>query len=73
MVDYQILKRMHKNKNIFKAIRDDLSVEAMESEQPPAGDFLALLPPYIFAFDLQEKSWCMLFIIRSLKLLLTLP
>lgn len=57
IVDYQIFRRMHKTNNMFVVVRDDLGEEAMNKHEPPEGDFLALLPPYIHGFSLQTKSW----------------
>ncbi len=48
---------MHGNKAIFLSQQDDLGAAAMDAHEPPEGDFLALLPPYIHGFNLHTKSW----------------
>ncbi|KAE8442756.1 hypothetical protein EG329_002896 [Mollisiaceae sp. DMI_Dod_QoI] len=57
MIDYQIFRRMHGSKAIFLSQQDDLGAAAMDAHEPPEGDFLALLPPYIHGFNLHTKSW----------------
>jgi hypothetical protein len=42
---------------MFSSQQDDLGKEAMEKDEPPEGDFLALLPPNIHVFDLEDKTW----------------
>lgn len=56
MVDYTMFRRMHPSKSIFVYQKDDLG-EAMNKNEPPDDDFLAMLPAQIHAFDLSTKSW----------------
>ena len=57
MIDYEIYRRLHSHKDLFQGVDDHLGIEAMNSSVPPEGDFLALLPPQMHAFDLSTKSW----------------
>lgn len=57
MVDYAMLRRIYPNKNIFDYNTDDLGEEAMNKTEPPDDDFLAMLPPHIYAFDIDSKTW----------------
>lgn len=57
MVDYAILRRFYPNKAIFENSTDDLGEEAMNKTEPPDDDFLAMLPPHIFGFDIESKTW----------------
>lgn len=57
MVDYTMLRRIYPNKRIFENNTDDLGEEAMNKTEPPDDDFLAMLPPYIFGFDIDSKAW----------------
>jgi len=34
-----------------------LSAKAMESDDPPEGEFIYLLPPSIYGFNMVEKKW----------------
>lgn len=57
MVDYAMLRRIYPDKTIFKTTTDDLGEEAMNKTEPPDDDFLAMLPPYIYGFDIDSKTW----------------
>ncbi len=57
MIDYSMFRRMHPQKPIFQDRRDDLGNKAMNEEEPPSDEFLAVLPPQIHAFDFARKSW----------------
>jgi hypothetical protein len=59
MVDYNFFRRLHPRKPMFSNMTDDLGTEAMNKEQPPDDDFLAMLPPLIHAFDFSTKAWRM--------------
>lgn len=57
MIDYTMLRRIYPNKVIFKEATDELGKEAMNKSEPPDDDFLAMLPPYIYGFDIDSKTW----------------
>lgn len=57
MVDYAMFRRIYPNKAIFDNNTDDLGEEAMNETEPPDDDFLAMLPPYIYGFDIDSKTW----------------
>lgn len=57
MVDYAMLRRMYPDKTIFSNATDDLGEEAMNKIEPPDDDFLAMLPPHIYGFDIDSKTW----------------
>lgn len=57
MVDYAMFRRIYPNKSIFDDNTDDLGEEAMNKTEPPDDDFLAMLPPYIYGFDIDSKTW----------------
>lgn len=57
MVDYTIFKRMHSQNPIFNEPTGHLGESAMNSDEPPEGDFLALLPPHVHGFNLHTKAW----------------
>lgn len=52
-----MLRRFYPNKAIFDNSTDDLGEETMNKTEPPDDDFLAMLPPYIFGFDIDSKTW----------------
>ena len=61
MIDITTYKKMHPEAAISnKLLRNYLEPKVMDSEEPPDGDFLLLLPPNIFGFDMLEKKWGML-------------
>jgi hypothetical protein len=57
MVDYSILRSLHPNKSIFRDTADSLGKEAMNNEEAPGEDFLAMMPAKIHAFDFTTKAW----------------
>ncbi|KAK4208741.1 hypothetical protein QBC37DRAFT_66072 [Rhypophila decipiens] len=57
MVDYSIFKSLHSTKSIFQNTADDIGKAAMDKDEPPDDDFLAMMPPKIHAFDFTTKSW----------------
>lgn len=57
MVDYAMFRRIYPSKSIFANAADDLGEEAMNKAEPPDDDFLAMLPPYIYGFDIDSKTW----------------
>lgn len=57
MIDYNMFQRMHSRKEMFANRADDLGSEAMNRNEPPSDEFLALLPPEIHAFDFSAKAW----------------
>ncbi|KAL2288349.1 hypothetical protein FJTKL_04389 [Diaporthe vaccinii] len=65
MVDYAMLRRMYLNKAIFKNTIDDLGEEALNKTEPPDDDFLVMLPPYIYGFDIDSKAWKLIRIDRT--------
>ncbi|KAM7189870.1 P-loop containing nucleoside triphosphate hydrolase [Rhypophila sp. PSN 637] len=57
MVDYNIFKSLHSTKAIFRNKADDIGKTAMDKDEPPDDDFLAIMPPKIHAFNFTMKSW----------------
>jgi len=57
MIDYNMYRRMHPKNPVFQDLRDDLGTEAMNAEEPPSDEFLAMMPYRIHAFDFGPKSW----------------
>lgn len=57
MVDYEMFRRLYPDKDIFDGRIDELGGEAMQKSEPPDDDFLAMLPPRIYAFDIESKAW----------------
>ncbi|CAM1504720.1 Fc.00g023110.m01.CDS01 [Cosmosporella sp. VM-42] len=57
MVDYSIFRRLHPQKDIFRTEADDLGTDAVDKTEPPDGEFLAMMPPEIHAFDFATKTW----------------
>ena len=58
MVDITTYKELHmKGQNVEAPGRDDLGEELMESEDPPGGSFVLLLPPKILGYGLHDKKW----------------
>ncbi|KAM7213550.1 P-loop containing nucleoside triphosphate hydrolase protein [Rhypophila decipiens] len=48
---------LHSTKSIFQNTADDIGKAAMDKDEPPDDDFLAMMPPKIHAFDFTKKSW----------------
>lgn len=59
MVDYEMLRRLYPTKDIFESRVDDLGEEAMRKEEAPDDDFLAMMPPHMYAFEIESKAWSM--------------
>lgn len=60
MIDIAAYRKFHPDAAIFKKrLNDDLGVEAMQAQDPPASqkDFLLLLPPNVYGFNMIEKKW----------------
>ncbi|KAI9876054.1 MAG: hypothetical protein M1830_007447 [Pleopsidium flavum] len=58
MIDTTTYKKMHPDAVISNfLLRDDLGPKVLEQDEPPDGDFVMLLPPNIFGFNMQEKKW----------------
>ncbi len=58
MIDITTYRKMHPDAAIFKLrLTDELGEEAMKKEEPPGEEFLLLLPPNVYGFNMQEKKW----------------
>jgi hypothetical protein len=66
MVDVATHKTLHSNRlapfppamsNVHSSTTTKLSSEVVARDQPPEGDFIYLLPPTIFGFNMIEKKW----------------
>lgn len=57
MVDYDMLRRLYPAKQIFDNKSDDLGEEAMAKSDPPDEEFLMLLPPHVYGFEIEYKVW----------------
>lgn len=57
MIDYDMYRRLHPSKHIFRWVpnEEDRKVTGMDS--PLDDDFLACLPAGIHGFDFSTKSW----------------
>ncbi|CAM1509859.1 Fc.00g001940.m01.CDS01 [Cosmosporella sp. VM-42] len=60
MVDYEMYKRLHPTKDIFRPNASIRSKELVEGKEPPEDDLLACLPATIHAFDFSKKAWRLL-------------
>jgi hypothetical protein len=57
MIDIATYKKMHPNDSGNKQrLTDELGKDAMERDRPP-DEFLLLLSPTIYGFNIQEKKW----------------
>ncbi|KAI9869908.1 MAG: hypothetical protein M1830_004937 [Pleopsidium flavum] len=67
MIDTTTYRKMHPDAaKSNPQLRDDLGPKALERDEPPDGDFVMLLPPNIFGFNMQEKKWVNLCVDRIL-------
>lgn len=59
MIDMATYNELHGEDDQAKkdSRRDDLGVEAMRKDDPPAGPFILMLPPTIPAFRFHDKKW----------------
>jgi hypothetical protein len=57
MIDYNMYRRFYPDREIFADMTDGLEEGVFDSSEPPEGDFLALLPASVHAFDLSRKTW----------------
>jgi SpoVK/Ycf46/Vps4 family AAA+-type ATPase len=58
MIDITTYRKMHPDAPIFKRrLTNDLGTEAMEKSEPPGDNFLLLLPPNVYGFNILEKKW----------------
>jgi hypothetical protein len=59
MIDTTTYKRMHPPEpgKTDQLLNDELGTEVMERDEPPEGNFVLLLPPTIYGFNMQEKTW----------------
>ena len=60
MIDISAYKKMHPEKRKAsepKPVRRTLEEALANADDPPEGDFLLLLPPNIYGFNMQEKKW----------------
>lgn len=55
MVDVATYWKIHSNQR-NETYEDQLG-DAMNEDEPPEGNFLLLLPPSIYGFNMQEKKW----------------
>ena len=53
MVTY---RELHPEEDALET-REYISDEQMESDEPPAGDFLLVLPVTVHGFGFQDKKW----------------
>jgi hypothetical protein len=57
MIDVATYWKIHSDKRLPPFV-DQLG-GAMAQDEPPEGNFIFLLPPNIFGFNMQEKKWGM--------------
>jgi len=60
MVDINTLRLMHPESKVFEKVRrlhDHLGPDAAPGKEPPNDEFLLLLPPNIYGFNMQSKVW----------------
>ena len=57
MIDLTTYYKMYPDKKPKLPLRDELGPDAMDSEEPPDGDFVLLLPTNVRGFNLTEKNW----------------
>ncbi|GAB1316432.1 hypothetical protein MFIFM68171_06642 [Madurella fahalii] len=57
MIDYDMYRRLHPGKQIFRWVATEEERNITDMDNPPNDDFLACLPPGIHGFDFSTKSW----------------
>jgi hypothetical protein len=66
MVDFQTYRYMHPDAPAAgKRLNDSLGPDKMASEKPPEDDFVLLLPPSVYGFNMLDKKWGMYQIPRT--------
>ena len=56
MVDMEAYKLMHGSDD-DPTTRNELSDDAMESDEPPSGSFILMLPATIHGYGFHDKKW----------------
>lgn len=60
MVDFQTYRYMHPDALAArKRLNDSLGPDKMASEKLPEDDFVLLLPPSVYGFNMLDKKWGM--------------
>lgn len=56
MIDMVTYRELHPEEDALET-REYISDEQMESDEPPAGDTLLVLPVTVHGFGFQDKKW----------------